>query len=1437
MIDSGDFVFITILLYLLCLPSLQQQDQTGAVRKAVLGITKKRPDFSTIQFVKNIDEGYFGLKTPSNGSRSIAELKDKLEKDKLEKDKRGNGKVDEQSLNKEEDLIRIFQNMRPKQVEYVVEYNCNFESECQWAWRKDIANGFFITSGGHIKKNQTGPKLDANEREFGSYLILRLPQKSTEYHVTSPLLGPTTSSCKLNLHVYQENMEGGSIRIVGDKTINYPMNVMMNNHTQWVVNTIQGNNLSTWKKEELSIGKITTNFTIILEVVPAENVLPRATVAFDNIQLYECFVKSDDTCSYHQYRCQGTRDCINATSVCDFIDDCPSGDDEKQNCHLMPYGSRCTFEEDVWCGWSNEDSKDVLQWIRHKGSTPNDLTGPNFDHTYLNTSGHYLFVNMLTEQANFASTAVLKSVVFNPPPRVHGNISSSYYNTCAIRFYVHKTGKHKSALKVQVTEFAFIENKTSSLYWSFMEDHGDQWKRVVLLLPNITHRYSIHFEAKKGYRFISDLAIDDVSLSPECFGINIPEAELQGYNYWNPKTDNMQKDTVDDFKNKTYYKITTCRNTGRYGPSHQNCTKEYNGTSTSVKVLHEAGLSGVQKWTAPRDGYYTLIVAGASGGRGSSGMGSSRGAIVRSVVFLTQGQELLVLAGQEGRGASVKVLGQTNNRSNNSDTKSVLKQILSMTITDSGGGGGGATYVFMRNRTKHSVPIAIAAGGGGLGLGRIFDVESYHGQGFVEGVRPFTGQASGNIFSPAGPGGGWTMSYGNLAAQSTTSGSSLLMGGVGGKACYKSIDGKGDGGFGGGGGGCTNGGGGGGYSGGAANSTNGEGGTSFVDLSRTEARFAKAYSGQNFGPGYVVIIPAIIEGCECDVWCVALDERRSETTCICPKDFKLADDKKSCISGIVNLSHPYPPWFVVGLIVTVFCLTVAFGMVCFVLYNRYQQQVSGLLRHKGCPVSDVQLSRLRHASGSVTTQYNPNYEFGGIITTIADLQHIPRDQLRLVKALGQGAFGEVYQGCYRQRPCDTVEMPVAVKTLQELTVKQAEDDFLTEALIMSKFNHPNIVHFIGVCFDKHPKFIVLELLTGGDLKNFLRESRPKPDRPSVLNMKDLITIAMDIARGCKYLEEKRFIHRDIAARNCLLTTKGPGRVAKIADFGMSRDIYRADYYRKDGKAMLPIKWMPPEAFLEGLFSSKTDVWSFGILLWEIMKMGFMPYTGCSNREVMDLVVRGGRLERPENCPPPIYAIMYSCWLPKPEDRPNFGTLLERLSYCLQDSEVLNAPLPMFYFKANDEKDTTIIRPSDSNDNCLQVITNPSDYLVPNHTAPTTPDTLEQSTSSVEKLIPDNSNEHWETSFSIIPNSRSTQPLLDSENSKEGDTPLTVDELLSMTTATTTAPRTGTSVKAGVSLDASALAKSMCTTPLTGRRYLEEIGGRPFSGNGDAEIDC
>lgn len=373
-------------------------------------------------------------------------------------------------------------------------------------------------------------------------------------------------------------------------------------------------------------------------------------------------------------------------------------------------------------------------------------------------------------------------------------------------------------------------------------------------------------------------------------------------------------------------------------------------------------------------------------------------------------------------------------------------------------------------------------------------------------------------------------------------------------------------------------------------------------------------------------------------------------------------------------------------------------------------------------------------------------------------------------------------------------MPIAVKTLPELSTGQSESDFLMEAAIMAKFNHPNIVHLIGVCFDRHPRFIILELLAGGDLKNFLREGRNKSDRPSPLTMKDLLFCALDVAKGCRYMESKRFIHRDIAARNCLLSSKGPGRVVKIADFGMARDIYRSDYYRKGGKAMLPIKWMPPEAFLDGIFTSKTDVWSFGVLLWEVFSLGLMPYTGLPNRDVMQLVTGGGRLgkifikqpleqrylinflllsDAPPSCPPAIYRIMAECWNPTPEHRPTFSTLLEGLTACTQDPEIMNSPLPNFFRPPSMERDTTIMRPSGNEDFCLQV-PNSSDYLIPlpdsraiaerlltEATGVTIPDTLSTYTLTNSHKMPDTN--CWETSFSKPSNPK---PKLCSNDSME-----------------------------------------------------------------------
>lgn len=1369
---------------------------------------------------KASDRSIANLRKHLNDERIKQELLGGNKSTGFENANKGDGKfgglITKQEDSKFDDKIRLVhkkQHLENLEYPVVSQTDCNFEDDCLWTWRKDIANGFFITTGTGLQADEAGPKTDASNREYGSYLLLHTTSSPEEFHVTSPLFSSTKHSCRLEVWIYQEGMEHAEIRVVIDKFIS--SSTYINNHTQWVLDHIKGDDSKKWKKHVMSIGRVSENFTVILEVVTERNRVLNGTVAFDNIALTNCYPKNEDMCSPLQYRCTSSTNCINNTRVCDISLDCQDGEDERQNCNQMPYGARCSFEDDM-CGWYSIDGKS-LEWVRHNGSTPTNFTGPNFDHTYMNSTGKYLYVNMLKEDVKFGSSATLKSMIFNPPPTVHGNISSRYYNSCAIRFYLHKTGKHRSGILLQVTELRPNYNHSNDILWSY-EDLGDRWVRKVLILPNITYRYFLIFEAKRGLRYISDIAIDDVSLSPECFGLNIPTEDLNGYNYYDP-TDGSTfgKERHTDFINKTIYEITTCGNKGKYGPTSAACAEHYSDTEVKVRVQN----NGEQKWVVPADGPYTFLIFGASGGKGSGGMGSSRGAMVRTVIQLKEGQEIIFLVGQEGSSACVKTLhGQGTSSCYSSDHQNDTKGIrgvLNLDITDGGGGGGGATYVFL-NKSHKVIPIAVAAGGGGLGLGRFIDTGEQHGQAINMSKPPVTGKMYGKRAS--GAGGGWYSFSGLVeASHSLMMGRSFLDGGIGGKACYNSSDGRGDGGFGGGGGGCRYGGGGGGYAGGDAssgNNTNGRGGYSFLDPSWSIPNLSDTHSAYNSGPGYVTIIPGI-SGCGCDYRCVALDARRSLVKCICPPNWKLDQGGKVCLQEPGMLENSNNPWVVIGLLGIVLCLTITLAIFCFILYNRYQLRASGLSRRKMMNGADLQLDRLRMTSDNMMTEYNPNYEFGGQTYSVKDLNGIPREQLRLVKALGQGAFGEVYQGFYRQRPCDTVEMPVAVKTLPEMSTSQAEMDFLMEALIMSKFNHANIVHFIGVCFDKHPRFIVLELLAGGDLKNFLRESRPKPERGSSLTMKDLVLISVDVAKGCKYLEEHRFVHRDIAARNCLLTTKGPGRVAKIADFGMSRDVYRSDYYRKDGKAMLPIKWMPPEAFLDGIFTSKTDVWSFGVLLWEIMSMGYMPYTGCSNKEVMDLVARGGRLDRPANCPDPIYGLMTQCWDPAAECRPSFATILERLGYCAQDPDVMNAPLPVFHRLPSNERDATVMRPISAEENCLQIIPQSSDYLIPNHAS--VPDTL-SSSSSVEKLLPENS-DSWETSF-IMSRSKSTQPLLNGndpglieENStadkllplNEAKTKISPDLLTNnMVTKSNNNIHETSTIKSGVSLDAGALAK-------------------------------
>ncbi|KMQ91292.1 alk tyrosine kinase receptor-like protein [Lasius niger] len=769
-------------------------------------------------------------------------------------------------------------------------------------------------------------------------------------------------------------------------------------------------------------------------------------------------------------------------------------------------------------------------------------------------------------------------------------------------------------------------------------------------------------------------------------------------------------------------RITACGATGRTGPIIEDCAEKHNSTNVELIVPSSTpdqentppifNSNGVQRWTAPRGEYYTLIGVGARGGQGSGGTGSTLGALVRGVVELQKGDQLYFIAGQAGIDACPKNLGMKTvscqspgqlHESMPYDISSKVREVKKIEFKNGGGGGGGATVVFALRANGEPEPILIAGGGGGLGQSHFTDDNGLqHGRGPIPAGR-LPSPSSVASKGIGGPGGSWDGLWTNDSDQQNVAGMPLIHGGLGGFGCESGDQGHGNGGFGGGGGGCQTGGGGGGYVGGNTghkDSGNGEGGYSYASQKLTNTYFKAA---AHYGSGEILIIPAI-SGCGCDYRCVALDQYSSETKCLCPQGWLLSNDSKSCIMTDDSKDARQP--YMIPLVVVIIGLFAIIG-ICLISYKRYQNQKELLHRRQVMFGNGTELTALRAVSDIMMTEFNPNYEFAGNLYSFKDLPQIPRDYITLVKPLGQGAFGEVFQGVYKYRRDE--EHPVAVKTLPSLSTTQAEADFMMEALIMSKFNHANIVHFIGVSFDKHPRYIVLELLAGGDLKNFLREERPRPDRPTSLTMLDLIMCGYDVANGCKYMEEARFIHRDIAARNCLLTTKAPGRTVKIADFGMARDIYRSDYYRKGGKAMLPIKWMPPESFLDGIFTTKTDVWAFGVLLWEIMSFGYMPYTGCANREVMSMVTSGGRLEKPAGCPDPIYGIMTRCWHPQPDDRPSFSTIAERIGYCLQDPDVINHPTPNFDILPICDREITIMRP-DPEAECINVQSDVGIYL-------------------------------------------------------------------------------------------------------------------------------
>lgn len=324
-----------------------------------------------------------------------------------------------------------------------------------------------------------------------------------------------------------------------------------------------------------------------------------------------------------------------------------------------------------------------------------------------------------------------------------------------------------------------------------------------------------------------------------------------------------------------------------------------------------------------------------------------------------------------------------------------------------------------------------------------------------------------------------------------------------------------------------------------------------------------------------------------------------------------------------------------------------------------------------------QKKRNELANGLVYASVNPEY-----MQYTPDEWEVSKDDLKIDVKIGTGAFGMVYKG--KVRNSEGIWVDCAVKTLPATSTSKQRMDFLREAAFMKKFKTYHVVSLMGVVSSTNPVYLIMEFMEHGDLKEFLRSQRDihmKEKKPLV---DGIYLMAAQIADGMAYLASQKFVHRDLAARNCMV---GENRVVKIGDFGLTRDIYTNDYYRRDTNDRLPVRWMAPESLKDNLYTSASDVWSFGVVVWEIVTFSAYPYQGLSNEEVINRVMQGLTMSRPENCPDKLFSIMERCWKKHDRDRPTFTDIIE----CLLP-EIQNKLFPNCFYRNQKTEGDSIAQP-------------------------------------------------------------------------------------------------------------------------------------------------
>ncbi|EAA04776.2 AGAP006988-PA [Anopheles gambiae str. PEST] len=404
-------------------------------------------------------------------------------------------------------------------------------------------------------------------------------------------------------------------------------------------------------------------------------------------------------------------------------------------------------------------------------------------------------------------------------------------------------------------------------------------------------------------------------------------------------------------------------------------------------------------------------------------------------------------------------------------------------------------------------------------------------------------------------------------------------------------------------------------------------------------------------------------------WCYTMDKTVRWQACdipLCPNSTDASDIRGKIDMTMESVFTPSMIFLLSGIGFVAIVLLHLMVLLCYrVSRHRRNRRQSGAAGYnptataqdgQGIDINKLPSNVNYHRTGA---QLNPKLE----------KLEFPRNNIIYIKDLGQGAFGRVFQAKAPGLVAGEDFTLVAVKMLKDEASQDLQVDFEREACLLAEFDHPNIVKLLGVCAIGRPMCLLFEFMARGDLNEFLRQCSPfaqqnRADSISTeLSHGDLLNIAHQIASGMVYLSERKFVHRDLATRNCLIDDH---MVVKIADFGLSHKIYLQDYYKGDENDAIPIRWMPLESILYNKYTIESDVWAYGVCLWEIFSFAMQPYYGMTHEEVVKFVKEGNMLGCPENTPLTVYDLMRKCWSRKPNDRPSFHVIYQKLQQIRAD---------------------------------------------------------------------------------------------------------------------------------------------------------------------------